>query len=81
MPCKAQFMYIEFTTKEKAWLKEFDKVMRKAPDTLFMFVGEGVVVYAKDENNERYMSEYGGMDSNATGFSIQTKMECDGGGY
>lgn len=73
--------YREFTSKEKTWLKEFEKVMKKAPDTLFLFAGEGVTVYAKNDNNERYMSDSDGVDSYATSVIISTKMECDGGAY
>lgn len=74
--------YREFTEEEKKWIKSFQRVMKKAPTTLFMFVGSGsVVVYSKDENNERYMTESGSVDGYATNEIIRTKMICDGGDW
>jgi hypothetical protein len=76
-------MYREFTKEETDWLKSFKRVMKKAPKTLFMFVGSGVTVYAKDENNNRYMARMDNksVDSDATAEYIETKMDYDGGDY
>jgi len=73
--------YREFTDKELKWLRSFERIMKKAPDTLFMFVGAGFTIYAKDENNNRYMADNGAVDCLANSLSIATEMECDGGDY
>lgn len=72
--------YRKFTAKESTWIKEFEKVMKKAPNTLFLFVGSGISVFTKDENNERYMNG-DSVDSQANHVGITTKMEYDGGDY
>ena len=76
-------MYREFTEKENKWLNSFKKIMKKAPKTLFMFVGPSITVYAKDENNNRYMSRIDNksVDSDATAEWIDTNMDFDGGDY
>lgn len=72
--------YRKLTEKEEKWIKSFERVMGKAPDTLFMFVGAGaVLIIPKDENNDRYMVG-GGMDGTPA-IHIPTKMECDGGDW
>lgn len=76
--------YREFTETEEKWLKSFQRVMKKAPDTLFMFVGQGVTVYALDENQDRYMVHRSGslaVDDYATNCIILTKIDFDGGDY
>ena len=73
--------YRNFTEKELKWLKSFDKVMKKAPGTLFMFVGNGIAIYAKDENNNRYMTGMGGVDCSATQWVTVTDIDNDGGDY
>lgn len=76
--------YRKFTSKEEKWLKEFSAIMKKAPNTLFMFIGPSIMVYPKDENNERYMHMRSGslsVDGDATSCAITTKMEFDGGDY
>lgn len=73
--------YRDFTTKENKWITRFEKVMKNAPDTLFMFVGAGIVIYPKKNNNERYMTEYGNVDDNAKNRGIFTLIEFDGGDY
>lgn len=72
--------YREFSEKENRWIKSFEKVMKKAPGSLFMFVGAGVTIYPKDENNQRYMNN-NSMDGCATSATIITLMDCDGGDY
>lgn len=71
--------YREFTEDELKWIKSFQRVMKKAPETIFMFVGTGVTIYPLDENNNRYMTEFGGVDGYANGIGIDTPMENDGG--
>jgi len=67
----------EFTKREEEWIKDFGKVMRKAPRSLFMFVGSGdVVVYAG-----RVMNEHKSVDQYNTNRVIKTNMECDGGDW
>ena len=75
--------YREFTEKELRWIKSFEKIMKQAPNTLFFFVGEGQVVFTKDKNNKRYMTNGSdpAVDNNCTNVAIETSMECDGGGY
>ena len=74
--------YREFTEKELKWIKSFEKVMKEAPETLFMFVGGSyyVNIFSKDESNCRYMNG-SSVDSNAPLISIETKMEVDGGDF
>jgi hypothetical protein len=71
----------EFTEDELKWLKSLNRVMKKAPDTLFMFVGAGQVIYPKDENNNRYQSDIGGVLGCDEYFMVDTPMEMDGGDY
>lgn len=73
--------YRQFTDNELKWIKSFERVMKKAPDTLFLFIGAGNTVFAKDEANNRYITEAGGMDGYATSVDIQTPMDCDGGDF
>jgi hypothetical protein len=73
-------MYREFTEKEKKWLNSFQRVMKKAPNTLFMFVGPSVTIYTKDENNNRYMDAHS-VDGFATSEQIFTDIDYDGGDY
>jgi len=73
-------MYREFTSKEEVWINEFEKLMKKAPDTLFLFVGEGVSLYPLNEKGERYMNR-DSVDSSCPHKIIITKMQCDGGAY
>lgn len=74
--------YRQLTNKEKKWIESFKRVMKKAPDTLFLFAGRGTVdIYAKDENNERYMTKDGSVDADAPGDSAPSAIESDGGGY
>lgn len=73
--------YRDFTKKENKWIKRFESVMKSAPDTLFMFVGEGICIYTTDESNKRYITKDGGVDSQAPAVSIQTSINYDGGAY
>lgn len=71
--------YREFSKKDEAWLDEFEKVMKKAPRNLFLFVGSGsLVVYS-----ERRMdgSNGDGVNPNVPSRHINTKMICDGGDW
>jgi hypothetical protein len=71
--------YREFSKKDDAWINEFEKVMRKAPKHLFLFVGSGsVVVYS-----ERKMdgSDGEGVNQEVPSRHITTKMMCDGGDW
>lgn len=73
--------YREFTKKEEAWIKDFQKLMIKAPDTLLMFVGSGtLLLYPLDQNGNRYMEGYS-VDGYCTNHQIKTKLECDGGDW
>jgi len=73
--------YREFTEEETKWLNSFQRVMKRAPETLFMFVAGGILVGTLDENNERYLAEVNAMDSKANWVSVPTKMEVDGGDW
>lgn len=73
--------YRDFTSKEEKWIKDFEKVMAKAPDSLFMFVGSGSVVIYPLTKEGRYMSYHGGVDPYATSVTVSTKMDCDGGDW
>lgn len=73
--------YREFSEEETKWLKSFKRIMKKAPDTLFLFVSGGVLIGTKDENNERYIAESGGMDNDANWENVPTNMEVDGGDW
>ncbi len=72
----------DFTEKELAWLNKFEKIMSQAPDSLFMFIGEGFTVYVTDEDKKRFIVKgTGGVDSTVTARSIKTNIQYDGGGY
>lgn len=74
--------YRQLTQEEKKWIESFKRVMKKAPDTLFLFAGSGTVdIYAKDENNKRYMTKDGSVDQDAPGENASSKIESDGGAY
>ena len=77
--------YRAFTEKELKWLQRLENLCKKAPETIFLFVGSGnLQFYTKDENNRRYMVSYGGaegVDDNAPNFSVIVPFENDGGDY
>lgn len=78
--------YREFTDEEKKWIESLQRCMNKAPNTLFMFVGGSngsMVIYPKDENNDRYMTDgrSAGVDGYAPSVSIKSNIEMDGGDW
>lgn len=74
--------YRDFTEKELKWIKSLQRLMKKAPSSLFMFVGDGITILPLDEHGERYLTEFGGMDScDNNEISIQTPMDYDGGDW
>jgi len=73
--------YRPFTDQEMKWVRKFQKVMNSAPNTLFLFVGSGMTIYPKDENNHRYMNENGSVDQKPESEGIITNIEYDGGDY
>jgi hypothetical protein len=74
--------YRTFTEEELKWIKRFRRVMNQAPDTLLLFCGSGtMIVYTKDENNERYMTDFRAVDDDAPCMEITTNMEADGGDW
>ena len=81
-------MYREFTEAEEKWLRSLQRVMKKAPETLFMFIGSGsMVIYPLKDDGSRYMTgdrgddNTGGVDGDFTSMSIINQMECDGGDW
>lgn len=74
--------YRDFTDQEIKWIKSLERVMKKAPDTLFMFIGAGsMIIHPLKENGNRYITDTGAMDGNAPGEYIPTKMVMDGGDW
>ncbi len=76
--------YRPFTEKELNWLQRLERLCKKAPNTIFLFCGSGTLnFYAKNENNERYMTDKMGgvVDQDAANFSIFAPFESDGGDY
>jgi hypothetical protein len=77
--------YREFTEEELIWIKSFQRIMKKAPNTLFMFVGgsQGTCyIYPKKPDGDRYMTgRGGGVDSNAPSIDVVSPMEMDGGDW
>ena len=75
--------YREFTKEEISWAKELQKVINKAPSTLFLFMSGGLKVIPLDENNDRYVVSGGSMDANAPMIHILNKnnMDMDGGDW
>ena len=74
--------YRDFTEEEVKWIKSLKRVMKKAPDTLFMFLGSGsMVIYPLDENNQRYLTNDGSIDGLATNDHVNSPMEMDGGDW
>ena len=56
--------------------------MAKAPNTLFYFNGSGShVIYAKDENNNRYLRDGGFVDDKADACSVSSDIDSDGGDW
>jgi len=72
--------YRDFTNKEKEWIKKFEKIMKSAPNTLFMFVGSGCTIYTKNENGHRYMNGTS-IDEKAPSIDIISPIEMDGGDW
>lgn len=75
--------YRDFTEEELKWIKSLERCMKKAPSTLFMFVGgtNGTMeIYPKDNNNKRYFKGYS-VDSNAPNVRIKSNIEMDGGDW
>jgi len=73
--------YREFTQDELKWIRSLERVMKKAPDTLFMFIAGGMFIFCKDEYNKRYMTETGSMDANALCQTIDSEIDMDGGDF
>ena len=74
--------YREFSNKELVWIRKFERLMKHAPESIFMFVGSGsVVIYATDESGKIYMKPTGGVDDDADSISVSTPMLCDGGDW
>lgn len=76
--------YRQFTEDELKWVKSLERVMKKAPSTLFMFVGGSngtMVIYPKNEDNVRYMTKHGGVDDEAPNKHVSSKCEMDGGDW
>ena len=68
--------YRQFTKDDEKWIRSFERVMKKAPEHLFMFVGAGITIYP-----ERVMGANNSVDQNGPSISIQTPMDCDGGDF
>jgi len=68
--------YRKFTKAELKWIRSLERVMKKAPENLFMFIAGGMMIYS-----DRYMSETGGVDDKAPSISIITSINMDGGDY
>lgn len=73
--------YREFNKEELKWISSFQKVMGKAPKSLFFFVGAGNTIFPKDENGNRYLKDNGSVDGDCPAIYVSTPMECDGGDY
>lgn len=74
--------YREFTKEEINWINSFQRCMNKAPKNLFIFAGSGAfVVYPKDENGDRYMTSYGGVDQEPDSINVTMPCESDGGDW
>lgn len=73
--------YREFTQDELKWIRSLERVMKKVPDTLFMFIAGGIFIFCKDEYNERYITESGSMDADASCQTIFSEIEMDGGDF
>ena len=72
--------YREFTDSELKWIRSFERVMKKAPKSLFMFVGAGINIHPLDYDNNRYMKG-DSVDNLSPIIGITTPMNCDGGDY
>lgn len=73
--------YRKFTPDELKWIRSLERVMKKAPNTLFIFIAGGMFIFCKDEFNERYMTESGSMDADAPCQTISSEIEMDGGDF
>lgn len=76
--------YREFTDEELKWIRSLERCMKKAPESLFMFVGGScgtMTIYPKNEENDRYMNEFGSVDGLAPSVGIYSKIEMDGGDW
>lgn len=72
--------YRNFTEKELKWVRSLERIMKKAPNTLFMFVGTGINIHVKDSDNKRYMNG-DSVDNTSPAISVFTEMDTDGGDY
>lgn len=76
--------YRDFTESELKWIKSLQRVMDKAPNTLFLFVGGSygdAWVMPMDNNNQRYMNDRGYVDGEAPRKDIPSPMAMDGGDW
>ena len=74
--------YREFTQEERKWIRSFEKIMKKAPSSLFLFIASGEpIIFPKDEYGSRYVSQNKSMDNCAPSVFIRTNMDCDGGDF
>ena len=74
--------YREFSEEEEKWIRSFQRVMKKAPSSLFFFIASGTpIVFTTDENGNRYVSSNKSMDQDAPSVLIITDMDCDGGDF
>jgi len=72
---------IELTQEESKAIASFERLAKKWPKSLWLFVGEGVAVMRKDESGNRVMVEpFGGVDQDYCVCTIMG-IEADGGGH
>ena len=72
--------YREFTESDLKWIRSLERVMAKAPEKLFMFIGAGsMIVYS-----ERKMDGGGigqSVNHDVPNISVLTEMDIDGGDW
>ena len=73
--------YRDFTELELKWINSFERVMKKAPNTLFLFAAGGINILTLDKNGNRYIGENRSMDQMGPLITIETKMQVDGGDW
>ncbi|MEM6342557.1 MAG: hypothetical protein AAF927_01710 [Bacteroidota bacterium] len=74
--------YRQFTESELKWVKRLQRVMKDAPESLFMFIGAGeMCIYTKSSEGERYVESNLSMDQNAPSEHVISEIDMDGGDY
>lgn len=74
-------MEIKLTRKEKAWIKELQKVMKKAPQTLWLFNTGSMHVLRLGEDGRPVFKNNHSVDQDYVVANIDHTIPSDGGDW